>query len=116
VKFFVLIYDRQERELLDLREFAETDQVAASAFRLAAQRRALNDNLDQEIVLFQAASREALERTHGSYFLSEKELLHRALSGVVSSGSSISATLTLIPPSGPTRKQSEGRLLDSNSG
>jgi hypothetical protein len=98
MNYFVLIYDRGRREVLALQEFPESDREVADAFRSAAQSRALRDDLDQEIVLFQAASREALERTHGSYFLSPKELLHRALSGVASSGTSISADLTTVPP------------------
>jgi hypothetical protein len=46
-------------------------------FRHQALRRSLNEDLDQEIVLFQTASREALQHTHGSYFLSAEELLER---------------------------------------
>lgn len=98
MNYYVLIYDRQRREVLTLQEFPESEREAAHAFRSAAQRRALHEDLDQEIVLFQAASREALERTHGSYFLSSKELLHRALIGVVSPGSRVSANIVLTPP------------------
>jgi hypothetical protein len=78
VSYFVLIYDRHEHKLQELQEFDENDRAAAEAFRHRALRRSLNENLDQEIVLFQAASREALQHTHGSYFLSAEELLDRA--------------------------------------
>jgi hypothetical protein len=78
MSFFVLIYDRSGQRLLDLKEFAEDDRSSAETMRLNAQRTALREHLDQEIVLFQASSREALERSHGSYFLSENELLDRA--------------------------------------
>jgi hypothetical protein len=77
MSYFVLIYDRSRRELLDVQQFEDTDRASADTFRLQAQRKALDERLDQEIVLFQAQSREALERTHGSYFLSIHELLER---------------------------------------
>jgi hypothetical protein len=78
MSFFVLVYDRAGQRLLDLREFSEDDRSSAETMRLAAQRKSLHEDLDQEIILFQASSREALERSHGSYFLSESELLDRA--------------------------------------
>jgi hypothetical protein len=77
MSYFVLIYDRSRGELLDVQQFEETDRISADTFRLRAQRKALDDGLDQEIVLFQAQSREALERTHGSYFLTTRQLLER---------------------------------------
>ena len=85
MSLFVLIYDRTTQRLVDLREFRESDREAAETFRLDAQRRSLREDLDQEIVLFQAASRESLMRTHGSYFLSERELLERMRDAVEAS-------------------------------
>lgn len=79
MSFFVLVYDRTKQQLIKLREFSEEDRVSAEGFRLEAQRKSLHDGLDQEIILFQAASEEALRRTHGSYFLSERELLERTM-------------------------------------
>ena len=78
MNYFVLIYDRRERKLQELREFEETDRAAAELFRLQALRRSLNEGLDQDIVLFQTTSRETLQNTHGSYFLSPEELVARA--------------------------------------
>lgn len=78
MSLFILVYDRTQQKLLELREFADTDRVRAEAFRLERQRRSLSGNLDQEIVLFQAESEDVLRRTHGSYFLSNRELLDRA--------------------------------------
>lgn len=77
MSFFVLVYDRAGRRVTELREFSETDVEHARAFRLESQRQAIRENLDEEIVLFQATSEEALRRTHGSYFLSERELIDR---------------------------------------
>jgi hypothetical protein len=74
---FVLIYDRTERRLLDLRTFAEADYQAADAFRLQAQYHASQAGLDQDIVLFQAESEESLRATHGLYFLTERQLIER---------------------------------------
>jgi hypothetical protein len=78
MNFFVLVYDRIGQLLLDVREFHEDDRSSAKPMRFDAQRKALREHLDQEIVLFQASSRGAPERWHGSYFLSERELLERA--------------------------------------
>jgi hypothetical protein len=77
VSYFLLIYDREIQRIIELREFSEDNREEADATRLAAQRLALANNLDQDIVLFQAASEEALRRSHGSYFFSERELLER---------------------------------------
>ncbi len=77
MSYFVLIYDRTRQKLLDVHEFAEQERAEADAFRLAAQRHALREALDQEIVLFQAESEESLKHSHGSYFLSESELMER---------------------------------------
>ena len=77
MSYFVLIYDRTHQTLLDVHEFAEQERMQADAFRLDAQRHALREALDQEIVLFQAESKESLKHSHGSYFLSESELLER---------------------------------------
>lgn len=85
MSFFVLVYDRSQQMLIDLKKFEDTERAGAEAFRHQAQRRALTDNLDQEIVLFQAHSEEALRRSHGSYFLSEEELLNRARRAVEAS-------------------------------
>jgi hypothetical protein len=77
MNFFVLIFDRSLRHLVDLREFPESEYASAEVYRSSAQLRAMRGNLDQDIVLFQAVSREALMRTHVSYFLSERELWER---------------------------------------
>jgi hypothetical protein len=77
MQFFVMIYDRSVRHLVELKEFSESDYPSAEAYRSSAQLRALRDKLDQDIVLFQAASRDALMRTHGSYFLTERQLWER---------------------------------------
>ncbi len=77
MSYFVLIYDRTRQLLLDLHEFPEQERAQADAFRLDAQRHAIHEALDQEIVLFHAESEESLKHSHGSYFLSESELLER---------------------------------------
>jgi hypothetical protein len=76
MSYFVVVYDRCKRKLLQLREFPEGERGAAEQFRRQALRHSIDENPDQEVVLFQAASEEALRRTHGSYFLSTEELLN----------------------------------------
>lgn len=82
MKFYILIYDRTQQKLLDVREFPEDDRALAEEFRFKAQRHSIQEGLDQEIVLFQAKSKGALQRTHGSYFFSESELIRRAQAAV----------------------------------
>lgn len=82
MKYFVLIYDRPARTVIELQEFTDQEREQADAYRLKAQRTAIREHLDQEIVLFHAASREALQRTHGSYFFSSRELLDRVKAAV----------------------------------
>jgi CHASE1-domain containing sensor protein len=78
----VLVYDRSRRQLLELKEFALSQRADADEFRLAQQVDAYTQGLDREIVLFQAESREDLERSHGSYFLSLDELIEQAKSAL----------------------------------
>lgn len=78
MSFFVLIYDRPAQKIVEFREYSARERAAAEGFRLEAQREALRTHRDQEIVLFEAPSREALQRTHGSYFHSVAELLGQA--------------------------------------
>ena len=76
---FVLIYDRRGDGVVELKLFDNTERDAADEFRMRAERTALLEDLDQDIVLFQAESREALERTHGGYFLNDRQLLESTL-------------------------------------
>ncbi len=81
MSFFVLVYDRRAKRLVALKEFDDGERTQADAFRMEAQRHAFADGLDEEVILFQASSREVLQRTHGSYFLSEQEIADRTLNG-----------------------------------
>jgi hypothetical protein len=82
MSYFVLVYDRARQNLLELRGFDDTDYEAAEAHRMRAQLEALRSRLDHEIVLFQSPDEATLRQTHGSYFLSARELLERAREAV----------------------------------
>lgn len=77
MKLCVLVYDRTQRRLLELRRFEPDQYAEADTYRFAAQLRAIEQRLDREIVLFRANSEDALRHTHGSYFLTQSELLDR---------------------------------------
>lgn len=81
MSLFLLVYDRQGRKLLDIREFPESGVREAHEVRADVLRAALRDNLDHEIVLFQADSLDALRTSHASYFLSAEELQSRTIEG-----------------------------------
>jgi hypothetical protein len=76
--YFVLIYDRKQRKILELRQFPTTERTTADTFRLAAQQRMYAEHLAWDIVLFQARSPEDLRKTHSAYFYSTAELIERA--------------------------------------
>lgn len=80
MSLFLLVYDRKAHKLIDCREFSDRDWEAANRTRLDAQRVAIRNHLDHEIVLFQADSLEVLKHTHGSYFLTPDEMVDRAAS------------------------------------
>ena len=75
---FLLEFDRDKQQLVGPpQEFADEDRAAASAARMAAQRRVLKEHLDRDVVLLEADSLEVIRKTHGSFFLTPDELLDR---------------------------------------
>jgi hypothetical protein len=60
----------------------QLDLRALATYRMKAQQDSLREGLDQDNVLNETASRQALERTHGSYFLNVRELLDRTRKAV----------------------------------
>lgn len=72
---FVLEFDRRTQRLATPVEAFDDDRRGeAGERRLAAQRRAIDEGLDHDIVLLEADSEEDLRRTHSSFFLTPEEL------------------------------------------
>jgi hypothetical protein len=84
MKTFLLIYDRGAGRLVRVDEFEESHRGDALRARYEAEIAAIQDARDEEIVIFEAESLDALKRTHGSYFSTVRELgerLRRLASG-----------------------------------
>jgi hypothetical protein len=77
MKVFLLIYDRSARQLLRVEEYEQAERDRALRDRHDAEVAAMEQRRDEEIVLFEAESLDALKRTHGSYFYTVKELGER---------------------------------------
>jgi hypothetical protein len=69
---FLMHYDPARSRIIELRTFADGERTLAEAARLRLEIRHRVDRAEHEILLLEAASEEALRRTHRRYF----ETLH----------------------------------------
>ena len=72
---FLIEYDRQRGEIVNLVAFSDTEREQADDARLALELRLRAENTRREVVLLHAADEVALRRTHGRYFKSAKALI-----------------------------------------
>ena len=79
MKIFLLIYDRDARQLERVDEFDQSERPSALAALLNADLAAFHEGRRKEIVLFEADSLDALKQSHGSYFYTVEELAQRLL-------------------------------------
>lgn len=75
LKYFLIVYDRARRQLLQADEFSDRRIALLKRFELEVRER---DNQNIEVVVLGATSREALERTHGRYFRTFGEIASAA--------------------------------------
>lgn len=71
---FLIEYDRNQGRIVTLKSFADADKEQAEELRLELE---LNLNLrgvENEVVILEAATEEALRRTHRRYFEDLAEL------------------------------------------
>jgi hypothetical protein len=76
MKIFLLIYDRRDG-VPTISEYDQADREQAVTARHEAEVAAMQGHRDEEIVLLEAESLDALKRTHGSYFYTVRELRER---------------------------------------
>jgi hypothetical protein len=69
---FLMHYDPARSRIIELCTFADGERTLAEAARLRLEIRHRVDRAEHEILLLEAASEEALRRTHRRYF----ETLH----------------------------------------
>jgi len=71
---FLIEYDRKRGRIVASQNFEDTQRGEAVATRLELELDNNRKKIDHEVVLLEAASQEALERTHRRYFASLDDL------------------------------------------
>lgn len=79
---FLIDYDRARGELVNIDVFDDEDREAAEDARLARELSHHRKGIRREIVLLQAASEDALRKTHRRYFADIATLLEAAIHAV----------------------------------
>ena len=72
---FLIEYDRNQGDVVTIREFADSERQSAEASRLELELELNRQGKKHEVVLLEAASEEALRRTHRRYFENLAELV-----------------------------------------
>ncbi len=76
---FLIEYNRSEDRIVTFEEFADSEGRKAKDSQLEKELDLNRKGIDHEVVLLQAASKEALHRTHARYFTSLREMLESAV-------------------------------------
>ena len=71
---FLIDYDRRAGELVTIREFAGEQRLLASDARLELELSHQRHGIEREVVVLEAATKEALMKTHRRYFADLDEL------------------------------------------
>jgi hypothetical protein len=69
---FLIEYDRTQGRLVSIREFADSE--TAETARIDLELKLNRSGVDREVVLLEAASQQALRKTHRRYFEDLSEL------------------------------------------
>ena len=68
---FLIEYDRRAAQTVRLERFSDDQRTAAADARLRLEIGLMNDRLDHEVLLLEAAHEDDLHRTHRRYFESD---------------------------------------------
>lgn len=71
---FLIEYDRKGGKLLSLQTYSDIQLEKAGEARLAMELKLRSEGIEREVVMLEAASEEALRKTHRRYFESLKTL------------------------------------------
>ena len=66
--FFLIQYDRRNGQLVSLDRYTKSQRGQAEEARLAMELRLQAEGIEREVVMLEAASEEALRKTHRRYF------------------------------------------------
>lgn len=72
---FLIEYDRQRGSIVQFREFKDDEREQAYDARLDLELRLNGAGIENEVVLLEAPSEDAIRRTHRRYFETLEELL-----------------------------------------
>jgi hypothetical protein len=72
---FLIEYNRSEGSIVTFRDFDDSQRREAEDSRLGIELDLNRKGLDHEVVLLEAASKDALHRTHQRYFADLEQLL-----------------------------------------
>jgi len=72
---FLIEYDRNQGEVIAIQEFSDLEKHTAESARLELELSLNRLGREHEVVLLEAASEEALRRTHRRYFENLTELM-----------------------------------------
>ena len=72
---FLIEYNRHEGRIVTIESFSDSDRATAEELRLSLELKLNAEGIDNEIVLLEAASEEAVRRTHRRYFETLAELI-----------------------------------------
>jgi hypothetical protein len=75
---FLIEYDRTEGRIVTFRRFADSERQKVEDSRLERELELNRSGTKHEVVLLEAASEEALQRTHRRYFENWAELMTAA--------------------------------------
>jgi hypothetical protein len=75
---FLIEYNRSEGRIVTFRDFDDSQRRDAENSRLDIELALNRKEIDHEVVLLEAASEEALHRTHQRYFVNLRQILKSA--------------------------------------
>lgn len=78
---FLIEYNRPEGQLVTFQRFQDSERLEAQDARLDLELDLNRKGVNHEVVLLEAASEEALRRTHGRYFKTLRQILESAITG-----------------------------------
>jgi hypothetical protein len=76
--FFLLVYDRSTAKVISLDPLDMNDIQSAFDMRLELESEALTSDLNFEVVILEAASKEELRQSHARYFENLRGILESA--------------------------------------
>ena len=76
---FLIEYNRPEGRIVTFQRFQDSERLKAQDTRLDLELDLNRRGVDHEVVLLEAASEEALRRTHRRYFETLRQILESAI-------------------------------------